>query len=326
MVTLSDALTGDRSANLDALRLGLAAFVIVSHAWPIALGPGTAEPLMALTGHSLGGWAVGVFFFLSGLLVTASAERRTALSFLGARARRIFPGLGVALIATLALAYLCGATPSRNEAVSWFLRAATLASIEHRISGAFAGNPYAEVVNGPLWSLFHEVAAYTLCLFFVQLGFHRRKPALLFLALLPLGLSLVGSYLPHRLAIFAPLFGCFAAGMAAYVLGNRIVLNSPLAIGLLPVVFLVPWPVGVAVVTYGLLALSLTVPAFRLPGDYSYGFYIYGWPVAQTVAHLVPGMSPVELAALSLVATTPAAVASWHLVERPSLSRARALV
>lgn len=325
-MTLSDAITGDRNANLGALRLGLAAFVVVSHAWPIALGPGTAEPLMALTGHSLGGWAVGLFFFLSGLLVTASAERRTALSFLGARARRILPGLGVALIATLALAYLCGATPSRNEAVGWFVRAATLASIEHRISGAFAGNPYAEVVNGPLWSLFHEVAAYSLCFVFVQFGLHRRKPSLLFLALVPLGLSLFEASLPVRLATFAPLFVCFAAGMAAYVFGHQIVLNSPLAIGLLPVVFVAPWPVGVTVVAYALLALSLNAPTLRLPGDYSYGFYVYGWPVAQTMAHLVPGISPGQLAALSLAATTPVAIASWHLVERPSLSRARALV
>jgi peptidoglycan/LPS O-acetylase OafA/YrhL len=325
-MTLSDAIGGDRNTNLVALRLGLAAFVIVSHAWPIALGPGTTEPLMVHTGHSLGGWAVGLFFFLSGLLVTASAERRTALSFLGARARRILPGLGVALIATLALAYLCGATPNRNEAISWFVRAATLASIEHRISGAFAGNPYAEVVNGPLWSLFHEVAAYSLCFLFVQFGLHRRKPALLFLTLVPLGLSLVEPSLPDRLGTFAPLFACFAAGMAAHVFKDRIALNSLVAIGLLPVVVVAPWPVGVPVVAYGLLSLSLSVPALRLPGDYSYGFYIYGWPVAQTIAHLVPGISPAELAALSLAATTPAAVVSWHLVELPSLSQARALV
>lgn len=325
-MTLADAITGDRNANLDVLRLGLAAFVIVSHAWPIALGPDTTEPLVALTGHSLGGWAVGLFFFLSGLLVTASAERRTPLSFLGARARRILPGLVVALIATLALAYLCGATPSWNEALGWFLRSATLASIEHRISGAFAGNSYPEVVNGPLWSLFHEVAAYSVCIFFVQFGLHRRKPALFLLTLVPLGLSLVEAFLPDRLTTFAPLFTCFAAGMVAHILRHRIVLSSPLAMGLLPMVLVAPWPVGVLVVAYAMLALSLTVPALRLPGDYSYGFYIYGWPVAQTVAHLVPGISPAELAALSLVATTPAAIASWHLVERPSLSLKRALV
>jgi peptidoglycan/LPS O-acetylase OafA/YrhL len=324
-MTLADALTGDRSANLGVLRLGLAACVIVSHAWPLALGVGATEPLMTLSGQSLGGWAVGLFFFLSGLLVTASAERRTPLSFLGARARRILPGLGVALIATLALAYFSGATPSRSEALGWFLRAATLASIEHRISGAFAGNPYPEVVNGPLWSLFYEVAAYSICMVFVQLGLHRRKTLLFLLILFPLGLSLIDALLPYRLSTFAPLFLCFAAGMAAYVFRHRIVLRPFLALGLLPVVFVAPWPVGVPVISYAMLALSLTAPALRLPGDYSYGFYIYGWPVAQTVAYLVPGISPAELAALSLVATAPAAIASWHFVERPSLLQTRAL-
>ncbi len=324
-MTLADAISGERNANLGVLRLGLAACVIVSHAWPLALGLGAAEPLMTLTGQSLGGWAVALFFFLSGLLVTASAERRTPVSFLGARARRILPGLGAALIATLALAYLSGATPSRSEALGWFLRAATLASIEHRISGAFAGNPYPEVVNGPLWSLFYEVAAYLLCLFFVQFGLHRRKSVLFLLMLVPVGLSLIDTVLPYRLGTFAPLFACFAAGMAASVFRNRIVLRPFLAGGLLPLVFIAPWPIGVLVVAYAMLALSLTAPTLRLPGDYSYGFYIYGWPVAQTVAYLVPGISPAELAALSLVATTPAAIASWHFVERPSLLQTRAL-
>ena len=91
-MTLGDALRSDRSENLNALRLLLAMAVIMSHAWPLALGPGTLEPLEHLTGHSLGGWAVGVFFFISGMLITASAERKSMWRFWTARARRIIPG------------------------------------------------------------------------------------------------------------------------------------------------------------------------------------------------------------------------------------------
>ncbi len=76
-MTLADALSGPRAANLDALPLLLAAAVIVSLARPLALGPGAPEPLSLATGHSLGGWAVLLFFFLSGLLVSGSAERRS---------------------------------------------------------------------------------------------------------------------------------------------------------------------------------------------------------------------------------------------------------
>ena len=42
---LSDALVQARSGNLDLLRLIAAVAVVVSHAWPLALGPGAVEPL-----------------------------------------------------------------------------------------------------------------------------------------------------------------------------------------------------------------------------------------------------------------------------------------
>ena len=66
---------------------------MVSHAWPLAYGAGTPEPLQALSGHSLGGWAVAVFFILSGLLIAQSAARRDIAAFWAARTKRILPGL-----------------------------------------------------------------------------------------------------------------------------------------------------------------------------------------------------------------------------------------
>lgn len=162
-MTLGDALRSNRSSNLDVLRVLLAVSVIVSHAWPLALGPGTSEPLEELTGRSLGGWAVGLFFFLSGLLIAGSAERSGKVRFWAARARRILPGLSVALLGTLAIALASGAVASFAEMAVWYLRAFSLVSIEYRLPDAFAGNPFPEVVNGPLWSLFYEIVAYGIC-------------------------------------------------------------------------------------------------------------------------------------------------------------------
>jgi peptidoglycan/LPS O-acetylase OafA/YrhL len=297
---------------------------VVSHAWPLALGPGTAEPLAALTGHSLGGWAVALFFFLSGLLVTASAERRSALAFWVARARRIVPGLGAALLVTLAMAMASGAVPGPGEAIAWFARALTLFSIEHRISGAFAGNPYPEVVNGPLWSLSHEVAAYAVCALVVASGAARRPFAVLGLVALAALASAMFDTLPARAATFTPLFLAFALGMAAHVFRARIALRPVLALLLLPLVPVLPWPLAVAALGYACLALALRAPRIALPGDFSYGVYIYGWPVAQALVHLHPGIGPGALALASLAATLPFAVASWHLVEQPLLPRTRA--
>jgi peptidoglycan/LPS O-acetylase OafA/YrhL len=114
----------------------------------------------------------------------------------------------------LALAWRAARTPGAVEAAAWFARALTLFSIEHRLAGAFAGNPYPEVVNGPLWSLSHEVTAYAVCAVFVA-SLAARRPAaglgLIGIAALASGMSEV---LPGRAATFAPLFVAFALGMA----------------------------------------------------------------------------------------------------------------
>jgi peptidoglycan/LPS O-acetylase OafA/YrhL len=321
-MTLDKALQAQGSVNLNALRLVLAAAVIVSHAWPLALGPGTAEPLATATGHSLGGWAVLLFFFLSGLLVSGSAERRGARAFWSARARRILPGLVAALLVTLGLALVSGASSNVAGSAIWFIRAATLVSVEHRIAGAFAANPYPEVVNGPLWSLFHEVAAYGLCFLVVMARVTRRPAAMVTLLLLSCLLAAAGDMLPGRIATFAPLFAAFAFGMAAHVFRRRLVLHSGAAIVCLLGAVALPTPCAVAAIGYASLAVALRAPALRHDADLSYGLYIYGWPVAQTIVHLRPGITPAELAVLSFACTLLVAALSWHLVERPGIRRA----
>lgn len=318
-MTLGEALVAGRANNLHALRLVLAMAVIASHAWPLALGPGTPEPLEALTGHSLGGWAVGLFFFLSGLLIARSAERQDVFGFLRARARRLLPGLGVAVVVTLVLAVLSGAVPSVAEAVEWLVRAVTLVSIEHRISGAFANAPYPEVVNGPLWSLSHEVAAYVLCWGAARLGLLRSPVGMTVLGLSALALWAMPG-LTGRVAVFAPLFVAFALGMLVWALRDRVVLSPWVTVGLL-VLAPLGWPLAMAAVGHGALVLAFRLPARPLAVDLSYGAYLYGWPVAQTIVHHAPGLSPVALAVASVAAVLPFAWASWHLVERPALLR-----
>lgn len=323
-MTLGDALRAAPSRNLDLLRLVLAMSVIVSHAWPLALGPDALEPLEALTGRSLGGWAVGGFFFVSGLLISASAARRRPAAFWAARLRRIVPGLSMALIVTLALAVAGGSTTDLRQGATWFLRALTLVSIEHRLPDAFATNPIPEVVNGPLWSLFHEVAAYVVCALFAWSGLARRPwpvAALLVIAALA---SLVDAALPARLAAFAPLFCAFAAGMAAYAWRDRIVVTDRrLWLGL-PLLLLLPAPLAMGGVGFVLVLAALRAPAIAPAGDASFGLYIYGWPVAQAIVALQPGIAPTALAILSLSVTYPLALLSWHLVERPALAAPRA--
>lgn len=319
-MTLQEALASSRCSNLDHLRLLLAAAVIVSHAWPLAYGPGTADPLVAVTGHSLGGWAVALFFFLSGLLVHQSAARRDVMSFWIARARRILPGLAVALLVTVLLAKASGSSPVVSEMVRFVLRGLTLVSIEHHLPDAFVANPYPLAVNGPLWSLSHEVMAYGLCQAVVLSGLLRGKFGLVALLAASLALWATHPLLPTRLATFAPLWLAFALGMIAAHLAARLRLSVGIALTLTMAAPL-GWPFSVAAMGYGGLVLALTLPRLPRWGDISFGLYIYGWPVAQTVIHLWPGLDAVRLSIVSLVATLPFAMASWWLVEEPILRR-----
>ncbi|MEQ9695966.1 acyltransferase [Shimia sp. SDUM112013] len=319
-MTLAEALLSGRSRNFDLLRLGLATAVIVSHAWPLALGAGTPEPLHTLTGRSLGGWAVGGFFFLSGLLITASAERRPARRFWTARARRILPGLGAAVLVTLALAVASGATADARESLIWGLRAVTLVSIEHRLTGAFATNPFPEIVNGPLWSLFHEVAAYAVCAGFVAVGGARNASAVFGLLGIASLAAIFHDHLPARLASFAPLFAAFACGMAAHKFRDHLPLRPALFVAIAVTVWVLGgWSVAMGTMGLALVMLVLRLPEMPLTQDVSFGMYIYGWPVAQMLVFLLPGVAPLPLALLSVLATYPFAVLSWRFIERPAL-------
>jgi len=60
------------------------------------------------------------------------------------------------------------------------------------------------------------------------------------------------------------------------------------------------------------------IPAARF-GDLSYGLYIYGWPVEQTVLCLRPAATWGELFLIAYPAAALVAFLSWHLVEKRAL-------
>ena len=75
----------------------------------------------------------------------------------------------------------------------------------------------------------------------------------------------------------------------------------------------------VAVMSFG-LAKSPVLAALTRTGDYSYGVYIYAFPVQQTILYVNPAISVNWFIAVTSVITLAIAALSWHLVERPALS------
>ena len=54
---------------------------------------------------------------------------------------------------------------------------------------------------------------------------------------------------------------------------------------------------------------------FNRVGDYTYGVYIYAFPVQQSVVALVPGISATSLMSAAFPATLLLAIISWHFLE-----------
>ena len=65
------------------------------------------------------------------------------------------------------------------------------------------------------------------------------------------------------------------------------------------------------------------VRSFNRLGDYSYGTYIYSFPMQQCLVLALPGIGPWALIGASLLVSLPVAVASWHFIEKPAIARKR---
>lgn len=324
---------GGHGPSFDAIRLAAAFLVLVSHSVPIATGHGEGEWLHRWSNGEVtfGLLAVGVFFALSGFLVTLSFQRsRGVRDFAVKRALRILPAYWVVvLLSALVLGPALTVFPLKDYFAHgdfWKYLRALYFTIKHGLPGVFEGNAYPRAVNGSLWTLEYEVKAYFALGLLGVLGF-LRPGRMAGVALLVIAVS-AGFTLSGIVKHDLKLYSYFAAGAAFALWMNKIPFDGRLAAaaalalaaavpaGLYSIVFPLTAP-------YLVLYLGLTpcVPLSRAlrSGDYSYGVYLYAFPVQQIVAQFAPALPWWGNAALAAPVTLCCAIASWHLVERPAL-------
>ena len=328
---------------MNLLRFVMALAVLVAHAWPLTQGPGTPEPLQILTGYSLGSYAVFVFFALSGYLISHSyAQTNAPITYLVARAARLLPGL---LVSLFLVAFVLGPVVSELSGAkyltaqqSWDFVLANLTLIhpQYSLPGVFTANPYPEV-EGSIWTLAHEAGWYLVLLICGMAGVLRHPRVVLglagLLAAAYVGVQVTGGHIPGKLAQFIQLGLPFAFGMAFRSYNTRVPNSVWLLTGLALAAGLTlhaTWgfPILMAFLTYATFWLCFVpkgrIRAFNRIGDYSYGIYIYAFPVQGLVVWLVPGISVAGNIALALPLTLALAALSWHQVEQPALVWAKA--
>lgn len=344
MQRLSEAVARGRDNNLNLIRQMAAIAVLVSHAWPMVLGPGAVQPLAVATGVSLGTHAVYLFFLLSGFLIAASFERcqGDAAQFWTARGARLFPGLVVAnLVVVLGIGALATTWPlaaylTAPQTLGFLAGNSAIIRPVFALPGVFEGNPY-PMVHGSIWTLRHELGCYILLFLLGLAGVLSRRgwlPGVLVLVYPGLwalqaagGLVLTGVW-REFLQLSLP----FLLGALAWVWRARI----PLSLGGVALAALLAWVLagsplgrfaGMLLLGYGGLWLAY-VPGgwlrhYNRLGDYSYGTYVYAFPVQGLVVWLWGPTGPLVHCLLALPVTLVLAVASWHWIERPALAFGR---
>lgn len=344
MRKLIDSASG-RDNNFNFLRMTAASAVLISHAYPIALGTGATEPLSSTLQISLGTLAVLTFFAISGFFISQSFERRHGLiDFWMARILRIYPALLVVLLLTVFAVGPIFTTlnlstySSDNASLMYLFRNLALKWLQYDLPGVFGDNPYPAAINGSLWTLFYEVACYGMVAVIGALGLTARSWRFMaFLGVYTVGylaLKLIDrrSHLLEQsplLENFYQLTLPFVLGMAFYHFRRYLPLNGMLCVlagGGALLAHGSPWFEEILVISWSYWIFYLgylpvkPLRVYNRIGDYSYGMYIYAFPLGQITAAACKGISPLGLMAVSFPATLALAVLSWHLLERPAIA------
>lgn len=337
-------MTPHREDNrFDILRLFAAWLVLFSHAYPLG-GRGSHEPLARTLGiDTLGGVGVSIFFVLSGYLVYLSLERSpTLLEFARRRALRIYPALlAVCLLCVLVLGPWMTTWPLAaywRHGLTWsYLQTASAWLIQYPLPGVFHANPHPVSVNGALWSLPYEITCYGGLALVSRLPFGLRYKTLLLgaglatMLLLRPGVAQLGPFNTYwgmdYYHVKLGLLFVLGAGFAGWRAHIRPTLWQALL--LLAAALVLPPGAGQLLLYWlgvGTLALWLALQGRWLPrvpprlGDWSYGAYLYGFPVQQVLAHYqLHQASFVGYVLASTLVTLVLAGLSWHLVEKQAL-------
>jgi len=314
--------------------------VIFAHSFELL---GLEYPFKAMYTFAPGPIGVMIFFSLSGYLVAKSwASDPHIVRFFYRRALRIFPAMIACTIITIAVMGVFFSNLSlrafiQHDVTHSFLLNCIL-YIKFYLPGVFENTPYPGAVNGSLWTLPIEFSCYVilgLTLFVVK-----RTQSMIVLAITFWLISINQHYfefywtrwISESFVIYASdlryvfkygaYFFCGACigffRLERFLNWFVIIVAATLLIGFLQFVYA---PLLLPIVVIGLGIRKVTTPfRWTMRTDYSYGIYIYAFPVQQALASVDP-MMPWALAfSLTVIVTTIFAAVSWHLIEKPTLS------
>jgi peptidoglycan/LPS O-acetylase OafA/YrhL len=321
--------------NLTALRWLAASMVLYGHSFVFL---GLPEPVF-MGSFPMGPLGVFIFFSISGYLVTQSWESDPdPIRFLQRRALRIFPGLIVCVVlCVFVLGPLLTTVPLntyfRNEHTWGYFTNAAL-YITYYLPGVFETGKVPNAVNGSLWSLPAEFFMYLTLLVVGMLripkfGWVVVAGGLMLLSRLWASQAtemMVMYRTDVRQVVICGVFFWVGAVFFKYRL-SRFFSTTSVMCTVIIWLSLTRWPDWF--VMAGWILLPFLMLAFGLANgrllsrltayDYSYGIYIYAFPIQQAVAKFWPTMPLPLYLIVTFSATITMAALSWHWIEKPVL-------
>ena len=338
--SLGDVLRAHKGLGpgFDTMRLTLSLAIMVVHS--ITLMKGIAYfDYRQWWGYPLFLALLPMFFGLSGFLVTGSAVRlRETSRFMLNRGFRIIPALAVEVtLSAIVLGAIVTTLPLAEyfaQPQFWAYFQNIIGIIHFELPGVFLDNPFPGTVNGNLWTLQPEYYCYLLLgalmwsRVFFRTRFYLSVIGLFSVALIIADLGWkVGQ--PFYAVSSTLLVFCFFVGSLIFLLSDRIPFDGRLAL-LAAVIYwaLSRVPGGTVLAMLPLCYVTIYLGVCKLPkiryldrGDYSYGIYLYGFPIQQTLAHYFPDALPWwGMGAVSIVITIFFSMLSWHWIEKPILA------
>jgi len=331
------ALVHGRSNNFQLLRFAGATFVVFFHCFALT-NRWTEEPLWRLSHDwNFGALGVKIFFVISGFLVTKSWQQRSRLlPFMSARALRIYPALILATLFTVALAGVSTSltwsaflTDPITRDFVW--HTASGWSLRDELPGAFVANPFPRSVNGSLWTLPVEIRLYIYVGLAGAVALIAQRWLFATAMVFAIAVTLLSPEWLQTLSIDAgssSVVILFAIGSLAWLVRDWLPVSLPFALAAVIALLAIPVDVGrgilfAALFSYLVLAIAfhplVQFPAFNRIGDYSYGIYVYAFPIQQTLIQRNPDWSPTTLFLTAMPLLVALAMLSWHGVEKPML-------
>ena len=311
--------------------------VLVSHQYALS---GLTEPVVA-NFESLGGIAVVIFFSISGYLICLSGIRSSDfISFMSKRCRRIFPALVpcailVFVILGIIISLDMKVDYSMQEAFYKIVGTITLHNVD---SSNLASNfIYKSGMLGSLWSLPVEFSCYLIVGLCVS-SFNTPKvyPVLFSIFFIASLYTLKTGYndfffnVPTNLFVTRGMCFFLGASLAMSINSWNHTNVKIFIIAIVAIYFYTTTPLIDRTISGYILLCVLTIfigVSFNdkfIDGkfDYSYGIYIYAFPVQQICINYLSIDFYLNML-ISTMITVVISALSWHFIEKPCLSRSR---